>query len=73
MTLAGATGVFNVATPRQHRGRGYGAAVTARAVRDGFRAGASLAFLQASDAGFGVYRRLGFRHVEDYVLLTRPG
>jgi predicted GNAT family acetyltransferase len=30
MTLAGATGVFNVATPRQHRGRGYGAAAWRR-------------------------------------------
>ena len=38
-TADGATGICNVATPPQHRGRGYGAALTARAVRDGFEAG----------------------------------
>ena len=31
-----------------------------------------LGFLQSSDIGHGVYRRLGFRDVEEYVLLTRP-
>jgi ribosomal protein S18 acetylase RimI-like enzyme len=68
----GVTGVFDVATPPEHRGRGYGAAVTARIVRDGFERGARLAFLQSSELGHGVYRRLGFRQVEEYVLLTRP-
>jgi ribosomal protein S18 acetylase RimI-like enzyme len=71
-TAEGATGVFNVGTPAEHRGRGYGAALTARIVRDGFAAGSELAYLQSSDAGHGVYRRLGFRDVEEYVLLTRP-
>ena len=71
-TVDGATGVFNVATAPERRGRGYGAALTARAVRDGFEAGSRLAFLQASDAGHGLYRRLGFRDVEEYLLLTRP-
>jgi hypothetical protein len=41
-------------------------------VRDGFEAGSELAFLQSSEIGHGVYRRLGFRDVEEYVLLTRP-
>ncbi len=71
-TLDGATGIFNVATPPEHRGRGYGAAVTMRAVRDGFDAGSEFAFLQSSEIGHGVYRKLGFRDVEEYVLLTRP-
>jgi ribosomal protein S18 acetylase RimI-like enzyme len=71
-TADGTTGVFNVATPAEHRGRGYGAALTARVVRDGFAAGSGFAFLQSSDIGHGVYRRLGFRDVEEYVLLTRP-
>jgi GNAT superfamily N-acetyltransferase len=68
----GTTGIFNVATPPEERGRGYGAAITARAVGDGFAAGSRLAFLQSSELGHGVYRRLGFRDVEEYVLLTRP-
>ena len=67
-----ATGIFNVATPSEHRGRGYGAALTSRAVRDGFDGGSVFAFLQSSDLGHGVYERLGFRDVEEYVLLTRP-
>jgi Acetyltransferase (GNAT) family len=71
-TLGPATGVFNVATPSEQRGRGYGAAVTARCVQDGFDAGAEFAYLQSSDLGHGVYRRLGFRDVEEYILLTRP-
>jgi ribosomal protein S18 acetylase RimI-like enzyme len=72
ITVDGVTGVFNVATAAQHRGRGHGAALTARVVEDGFAGGAELAFLQSSEMGHGVYRRLGFRDVEEYVLLTRP-
>ena len=68
--IDGATGVFNVGTPVEHRGRGYGAALTACIVRDGFATGSALAYLQSSEAGHGVYRRLGFRDVEEYVLLA---
>jgi GNAT superfamily N-acetyltransferase len=56
----GTCGVFNVATPPEHRRRGYGADVTAAAVRAGFAAGCDLAYLQSSAAGLGVYERLGF-------------
>lgn len=70
-----AIGIFDVATPPAHRGRGYGAAITAHVIRDGFSAGAAFAYLQSSDVGHSVYRRLGFRDVEEYTLLTRafPG
>ncbi len=71
-TTGGVTGIFNVATLPHRRRCGYGAALTARAVRDGFEAGAGLAFLQSSEIGRTVYRGLGFREVEEYVLLTRP-
>jgi predicted GNAT family acetyltransferase len=60
------------ATPGEHRGRGYGAALTAAAAQGGFASGADLAWLQSSAMGLSVYRRLGFREVERYVLLTRP-
>jgi GNAT superfamily N-acetyltransferase len=71
-TIDGTVGIFNVATPAEYRGRGYGATITAHAARDGFAAGADLAWLQSSIMGESVYRRLGFREVERYILLTRP-
>jgi N-acetylglutamate synthase len=61
-------GIFNVGTPVLERGRGFGAAVTSRAVADGFASGARFAYLQSSDLGESVYRRLGFEHVSTYVL-----
>lgn len=57
-------GIFDVATPLEFRRRGYGAAITAKAVQDGFDDGARRAFLQSSRDGYGVYVRLGFRTVE---------
>src|SRR5207249_1470038 len=71
-TVGDAVGIFSIATPPQHRGRGYGAAVTAQAVRDGFGAGAEFAWLHSSPSGYPVYRRLGFRAVETYVLYAKP-
>jgi hypothetical protein len=68
----GGVGIFNVATPPHLRGRGYGAAVTARAAEDGFAACAELAWLQASPLGEPVYRGMGFRQVDTHLLLTRP-
>jgi ribosomal protein S18 acetylase RimI-like enzyme len=56
--------IFNIATPPEYRRRGYGAAVTARAVADGLAAGAQWSCLQSSTAGYKVYERLGFRMLE---------
>lgn len=70
-TTGDLVGIFNVATPPDHRGRGYGAAVTAAAVRGGFADGAELAWLQSSELGLSVYRRLGFEQVATDVLLMR--
>jgi N-acetylglutamate synthase len=58
--------IFNVATPPPHRGRGYGAAITARAVADGLAAGARWACLQSSPQGYGIYERLGFAQLENW-------
>lgn len=68
-TCAGVTvdecvAIFSVATTPDSRRHGYGAAVTARAVADGFAAGARWAWLSSSVAGFDVYQGLGFRVVE---------
>jgi ribosomal protein S18 acetylase RimI-like enzyme len=64
--------IFNVVTPPSHRRRGYGAAITAHAVREGFANGADLTWLQTSELGEPVYRRLGFRHTVMHFLLSRP-
>jgi ribosomal protein S18 acetylase RimI-like enzyme len=70
--VGGSVGIFNVGTPPEHRGRGYGAAVTARAAADGLARGASPVWLQSSPMGASVYRRLGFRTVGTYRLYERP-
>jgi GNAT superfamily N-acetyltransferase len=64
VTLGPFVAIFNIATPPEHRRRGYGAAVTARAVADGLVAGATWSWLQASAAGYKVYERLGFQTIE---------
>ena len=64
VTTGDCVGIFRVATLPDHRRRGYGAAVTARAVRDGFDGGARWAWLSASDAGYTVYRGMGFVTLE---------
>jgi len=64
VTFGSYVAIFNIATPLAQRRRGYGAAVTARAVADGLAAGAKWAWLQASELGYPVYERLGFRTAE---------
>jgi len=54
-------GIFNVATPAEHRGRGYGRAATAQAVA---RSGARSAYLQSSPMGYSVYEAMGFHTTE---------
>lgn len=72
VTLGDHVGIFNIATPPAFRRRGYGAAVTARAVRDGFNSGARWAWLQSSPAGYHVYQRLGFRTIESLQCWLTP-
>jgi len=59
-------GVYSIATIESARRRGYGAAMTARAVADGVVAGCDVAALQASEMGRPIYERLGFRTVVKY-------
>jgi GNAT superfamily N-acetyltransferase len=55
-----AAGVYNVATPEEHRGQGHGTTATAQAVAHAFAAGADCVYLQSSPMGRSVYERLGF-------------
>ncbi len=65
-------GIYNVATLPNVRRKGFGAAVTAHAVRDGRDLGATVAVLQSTDAGLGVYQELGFRERCPVDLFTWP-
>jgi GNAT superfamily N-acetyltransferase len=64
-------GVFNVATPGIHRGKGYGTAVTDYAVSSARQAGARWAWLTSSPEGYNVYSRLGYRTVEHQPVWSR--
>jgi predicted GNAT family acetyltransferase len=71
--VAGAARVQAVYTPAGHRRRGYGAAVTAAATERALAAGAEHVVLftdLANPTSNGVYRRIGYRPVEDRLLLA---
>jgi hypothetical protein len=65
-------GIYWVATLEEHRGRGYGEALTWAAVAGGREFGCRIASLQASKLGRPVYARMGFAHVLDYEHLLPP-
>ena len=65
-------GVYNVATLGENRGRGFGEAATWAVISEGARRGCTHSCLQSSDAGYPVYRRMGFVDVGRYVQLEGP-
>jgi N-acetylglutamate synthase len=73
ITLGGGVGVFNIATPPPYRRRGYGAAITARAVADGLATGARWSWLQSSPLGYATYGRLGYRTIETWPCWVSAG
>jgi GNAT superfamily N-acetyltransferase len=62
----GLAGVYNVTALPEVRGRGIGAFATAQALREASKLGYAVGVLQASAAGYPVYRKLGF---EDFGML----
>jgi GNAT superfamily N-acetyltransferase len=68
-----AIGIYSLATHPWHRRKGYGEALLRAAVAQAEqRSGARRIVLQASDAGYAMYRRLGFRDVTRFtVYLTK--
>lgn len=54
-------GIYTVATMPEHRGRGYGKALTLAALRGGRARGCRYGILQATEMGRPVYASLGFR------------
>jgi GNAT superfamily N-acetyltransferase len=59
-------GLFSIGTVAEHRGHGYGAAITAACAHLGYSRGASAAVLQASPMGLPVYERMGFSVQESW-------
>ncbi|HZR52683.1 MAG TPA: GNAT family N-acetyltransferase [Streptosporangiaceae bacterium] len=72
-TVAGMVRVGPVYTPPEHRGRGYGGGATAAVSQAALDAGASDVLLYtdlANPTSNALYQRLGYRSVEDRVVLS---
>jgi predicted GNAT family acetyltransferase len=71
--ISGVSRVGPVYTPPEHRNHGYAAAVTAAATITGFAAGAQRCALYtdvANPTSNGVYARLGYRPVDEAVMIS---
>jgi GNAT superfamily N-acetyltransferase len=53
--------IADISVVPAYRRRGFGAAITAHALTEGRKQGCAIAYLEASELGAPVYRRLGFR------------
>ncbi len=74
--VAGAGRIGPVYTPKEHRGKGYGAAVTATVARVLLDAGAQEVLLftdLANPTSNALYQRIGFRPVSDRIRLELGG
>lgn len=69
----GVAGVYMVATLPEYRKRGFGEALTWRAVEAGAGDGCDIAALQASEMGQPIYERMGFKLVSPYRTFHLPG
>jgi len=59
-------GIYLVTVLQEFRRRGFGEALTWRALLDGKKEGCTMGYLQSSEMGLSVYKRMGFRTVVEY-------
>lgn len=71
-TERGSTGIWGIATLPSRRGRGVGSAITWAIVEAGLARGATSAHLWSTALGFPIYRRIGFRHIENSLVFLPP-
>ena len=72
LVMTGRTaGVYGVSTIPAYRRRGYGEAMTWRAIAEGAARGCVMANLQSSDMGHAMYERMGFRVVVPFLIFAR--
>ena len=73
VAAGGALGIYSLGTLPAYRRQGYGEALLRAAVSETQRlTGLTTVILQSTDAGYALYRRMGFRDVTRYsVYLTR--
>lgn len=64
---SGVAGFHAVSTLKEYRGRGFGLAISMRALLDGYKMGYRVGVLQASALGEKVYRKLGFKKFCDII------
>lgn len=64
--------IHNIGTKPMHRYRGYGTAITLRAMQDAKKLGIRHCFLDASESGMTVYQRIGFRIYANSQLFSAP-
>lgn len=69
---ADTVGVYFVAVRGDFRRRGFGAAITWQAIRDGAADGAGTAVLQATTSGYPLYTGMGFGKIADYHMWDLP-
>ncbi|MGE5595058.1 MAG: GNAT family N-acetyltransferase [Hyphomicrobiales bacterium] len=65
-------GVYNVYVRPEYRRRGFGEALTAAALLAGAEQGAKRATLSATELGYPVYERMGFKTLFDFVSYWPP-
>lgn len=69
---AGVAGIYCVATLPEARRQGFGSALTIAPLLHAYTLGYRIGILQATDPGFNLYRRLGFRQYCTFQVYSSP-